>query len=70
VEELETFEEAGACGTAAIITPIKKIVDRDSGKEYFYGEDAGEVSTKLYNRLRGIQEGTEEDIHEWTTVIL
>lgn len=68
-EELDSFEEAGACGTAAIITPIKKIVDRASGKEFFYGEEAGEISTKLYHRLRGIQEGTEEDIHGWTTII-
>ncbi len=69
VDELETFEEAGACGTAAIITPIKKIVDRDSGKEFFYGDEAGEVSTKLYLHLRGIQEGTQKDIHGWTTVL-
>ena len=68
-DELGTFEEAGACGTAAIITPIKKIVDRESGKEFFYGEEVGEVSTKLYQRLRGIQEGTEEDTHGWTTVV-
>ncbi len=69
VEELETFEETGACGTAAIITPIRKIVDNDMGKEYFYGDEAGEVSTKLYHNLRGIQEGTIEDKHNWTTVI-
>lgn len=69
VEELETFEEAGACGTAAIISPIKKIVDRDTGKVYEYGDEAGPVSTKLYHRLRGIQEGTVEDSHGWTEVI-
>ena len=69
VEELETFEEAGACGTAAIISPIKKIVDRDTGKVYEYGEEAGPISTKLYHQLRGIQEGTVEDRHGWTEVI-
>ncbi|NOX86353.1 MAG: branched-chain amino acid aminotransferase [Chlorobi bacterium] len=69
VEELETFEEAGACGTAAIISPIKKIVDRDTGKVYEYGEEPGPISTKLYHQLRGIQEGTVEDIHGWTEVI-
>lgn len=68
-EELATFEEAGACGTAAIISPIKKIKDHSNGKTFDYGEEAGPVSTKLYNRLRGIQEGTEEDIHNWNTVI-
>lgn len=68
-DELETFEEAGACGTAAIITPIKKIVDRASGKEFFYGDEVGMVSAKLYQRLRGIQEGTEEDTHGWITIV-
>ncbi|HDO26694.1 MAG TPA: branched chain amino acid aminotransferase, partial [Bacteroidetes bacterium] len=69
VEELETFEEAGACGTAAIISPIKKIVDRDTGRVYEYGDEAGPISTKLYHQLRGIQEGTVEDTHGWTEVI-
>jgi len=69
VEELETFDEAGACGTAAIISPIGKIVDRDTGKTINYGTEAGPISTKLYETLRGIQEGTVADTHGWTTVI-
>ena len=68
-EELATFEEAGACGTAAIISPIKKIVERTTGKVYEYGDVAGPVSTKLYKQLKGIQEGTVEDVHGWTEVI-
>lgn len=69
LDELATFEEAGACGTAAIISPIKKIVDHDTGNVYEYGNEAGPVSTRLYNQLRGIQEGTIEDIHGWTEII-
>lgn len=69
VEELETFEEVGACGTAAIISPIKKIVDRETKKVYSYGEKAGPVSTKIYETLKGIQEGRIEDKHGWTTVL-
>ena len=69
IEELETFEETGACGTAAIISPIKKIVDRETKKEYHYGDIAGPYSTKLYVTLRGIQEGELEDKHGWTTVL-
>lgn len=69
LDELATFEEAGACGTAAIISPIKKIVDHDSGTTYEYGDVAGPVSTRLYEQLRGIQEGTVEDVHGWTEVI-
>ncbi len=68
-EELPTFEEVGACGTAAIISPIKKIVDKSTGETITYGEEAGPVSTKLYHQLRGIQEGTVEDIHGWNTII-
>jgi branched-chain amino acid aminotransferase len=71
VDELDSFEEAGACGTAAVISPIGKIVDRDTGKVVEYSKDgkAGPISTKLYNKLKGIQEGTEEDIHNWNTVV-
>jgi branched-chain amino acid aminotransferase len=69
IDELGTFEEAGACGTAAIISPIGKIVCRESKKVFEFGNEPGPVSTKLYNQLRGIQEGTVEDIHGWTEVI-
>ena len=69
MEELELFEEAGACGTAAIISPIGKIVDRETRKVYQYGEKAGEISTKLYHNLKAIQEGVAEDKYGWTTVL-
>ncbi|MCI6160740.1 MAG: branched-chain amino acid aminotransferase [Prevotellaceae bacterium] len=71
-EELETFEEAGACGTAAVISPISYIDDLDTGKRFTFSKDGkpGPVSEKLYNRLRGIQYGTVEDTHNWTTVII
>jgi branched-chain amino acid aminotransferase len=61
IEELGTFEEVGACGTAAIISPIGKIVDRDTKHVYEYCKDsiAGPISTKLYITLRAIQEGEE-----------
>lgn len=71
IDELGDFDEVGACGTAAVISPIKKIVDRDTGKVYEFCMDgkAGPISTKLYNRLRGIQEGTEKDVYGWTTIV-
>ena len=71
VEELETFEEAGACGTAAVISPIYRVDDLDNGKQYLFGEEglAGPWSTKLYNHLRGIQYGEVEDIHGWNEII-
>ena len=71
VEELAEFDEVGACGTAAVISHICKIQDRDTGQEYNYCKDgkAGPVSTKLYNKLKAIQEGLEPDTHGWVTVV-
>ncbi|MCQ2159744.1 MAG: branched-chain amino acid aminotransferase [Bacteroidales bacterium] len=69
-EELETFEEAGACGTAAVISPISRIDDVEAGKSYVFGEKPGPWSEKLFNLLRGIQYGIEEDKHGWTLVVI
>lgn len=71
VEELATFEEAGACGTAAVISPIGEIFDGGTGKTYKYGDGktAGKWSTKLYKTLTGIQYGEEKDTHGWCTVV-
>lgn len=71
VEELSTFEEAGACGTAAVISPIQRIDDYDENKSYVFSEDGkpGPISEKLYNKLRGIQYGDEPDNYGWVTVI-
>jgi branched-chain amino acid aminotransferase len=71
VEELAEFDEVGACGTAAIISPIKKIHDRETGVVYEYckNDAAGPVSTKLYERLRAIQFGEEADPYGWCTVV-
>jgi len=71
VEELSEFEETGACGTAAVITPIAKIVDPDVNKIYEYCKDGnpGPVTMKLYNKLVGIQNGDEKDEFGWMTVV-
>jgi branched-chain amino acid aminotransferase len=71
IEELEGFEEAGACGTAAVISPIERIDDLDMKKSYVFTKDGkpGPVSTKLYERLLAIQYGETEDIHKWNTVL-
>ena len=60
-DELPTFEEAGACGTAAVISPISELDDLATGKKYSFGDKPGPWSTKLYETLRGIQYGTIED---------
>jgi branched-chain amino acid aminotransferase len=69
VEELSEFDEVGACGTAAVISPIKRIYDADNDSEYCYGTEPGKVCVHLYEKLRGIQYGLEPDPYNWTTII-
>jgi branched-chain amino acid aminotransferase len=71
VDELETFEEASACGTAAVCSPIGEIDDLDNGKKYIFSKngEAGPITTQLYDRLRAIQNGDYEDIHGWNTIL-
>ena len=71
LEELETIQEAAACGTAAVASPIAEIHDIDNGKKYIISKDGnpGPVTTALYNKLRAIQLGEEEDIHNWNTIV-
>lgn len=71
VGELETLEEAGACGTAAVISPIARIDDLDENKSYVISKDgkAGPICEKLYHKLRAIQYGDEPDTHNWVMII-
>ena len=70
-DELATFEEAGICGTAAVISPIARIDDLEENKSYIFSKDgeAGKISTRLYNKLRAIQDGDEPDTHGWITIL-
>lgn len=70
-EELATFEEAGECGTAAVVSPISKIDDIDLKRTYEYSKDGkpGPVCTKLYNTLRAIQYGDMPDTHNWVMIV-
>jgi branched-chain amino acid aminotransferase len=69
VDELRDFVETGACGTAAVITPLESITDR--GEEIVYLKDGkpGPHCTKLYQTLTGIQYGDLPDKHGWTEEI-
>ena len=71
LEELEEIQEATACGTAAVASPIAEIDDIDTGKKYVIAKDGnpGPVTTALYNKLRAIQLGEEEDVHGWNTIV-
>lgn len=70
-EELATLDEAGQCGTAAVISPISKIDDLDENKSYVISKDGkpGPICTALYQKLRAIQYGEEEDKYGWITIL-
>jgi branched-chain amino acid aminotransferase len=71
VEELSSFAEAGACGTAAVCSPIAKIFDPEKNKIYEYTRDGqpGEQTMKLYKKLISIQNGDEPDQFGWITIV-
>ncbi len=71
ISELGTFEEAGACGTAAVISPISLIHDRETGIVYQISKDGepGKWSKKLYDFLTGVQFGEIEDKFKWCTIV-
>lgn len=71
LEEVSTFEEAGQVGTAAVISPVLRVDDIDTGHSYIISKngEAGEISTKLYNKLKGIQQGDEPDRYNWVTIL-
>ncbi len=75
VEELSTFDEVGECGTAVVITPVHKLVDKpflESEEEtvYTYGDgQCGPKSLVLYNYIKGLQRGDIEDIFGWNVFV-
>ena len=69
IDEIGEFEEAGACGTAAVISPIDSVYDLDTDVKVSYGGDVGKWSLALYNRLQDIQYGRAEDKFGWTLVV-
>ena len=64
--EIGDFEECGLCGTAAVISPVGKIVDH--GTEHTYAGFGPKIQ-KLYDTLTGIQMGRIEAPEGWITVI-
>ncbi|WP_137601170.1 branched-chain amino acid aminotransferase [Paucilactobacillus nenjiangensis] len=69
IDQLDQFSEAGACGTAAVISPIGAIVDGDK-KHVFYSEtEVGPVTQKLYDTLTGIQFGEIEGPEGWVVKV-
>ncbi len=70
LDEVKDFAECGLCGTAAVISPVGKIVDH--GKEICLPSgmtEMGPVTKKLYDTLTGIQMGRLEAPKGWIQVI-
>ncbi len=70
LSELSDFAECGLCGTAAVISPVGKIVDH--GKEICLPsgmDEMGPISKKLYETLTGIQSGKIEAPEGWIVEI-
>lgn len=71
LDELKDFAECGLCGTAAVISPVGKVVDH--GKEIVFAsgmDEMGPVTKQLYETLTGIQMGKIEDKFGWLTTIV
>ncbi len=71
LEEVKDMAECGLCGTAAVISPVGKIVDH--GKEIAFPsgmEKMGPITQKLYDTLTGIQMGRIEGPEGWVHRIL
>lgn len=71
VDELSEFDETGACGTAAVISPIGKIIDPETNKIYEYCKNGepGPVQMKLYRKLVDIQTGDAPDEFGWISIV-
>lgn len=70
LEEVKDFAECGLCGTAAVISPVGKIVDH--GKEICFDSgmnEMGPVTKKLYDTLTGIQMGTIQGPEGWVVEV-
>lgn len=65
INELDQFAEAGACGTAAVISPIGGIQYEDNFHVFYSETDVGPITKRLYDELTGIQFGDIEAPEGW-----
>ena len=65
INELDQFAEAGACGTAAVISPIGGIQYGDDFHVFYSETDVGPITKRLYEELTGIQFGDVEAPKGW-----
>ena len=67
--EIKDFKECALCGTAAVLSPVGKIVNHGDEVNYEYENGSGEITAKLYETLIGIQLGRIEAPDGWIQVV-
>ncbi|MBN2280718.1 MAG: branched-chain amino acid aminotransferase [Candidatus Marinimicrobia bacterium] len=70
INEISRVKEVGACGTAAVITPIgEMLINDETFRFYDQGKTPGPITEKLYKHLTSLQVGDIEDNHHWLTEV-
>lgn len=68
-EEISSFTEVGACGTAVVVTPISEIIRGDRILKTGPRDSCGPVLQKLYSQMTAIQYGEAKDPYGWTVPV-
>ena len=68
ITELKDMQEAAACGTACVVSPINRVYDPDNDITYSFGDTPGPAMTSLYNAILDIQYGRAEDKYHWCEI--
>lgn len=69
IDRLDEFTEAGACGTAAVLSPIGGIQHGEHFHVFYSETEVGPVMRRLYDELTGIQFGDVEAPEGWIRVL-
>lgn len=68
-DEVGSFAEVGACGTAVVLTPVYEIHRGETILSFGEPNSCGPKLQELYDAIRAIQRGDAEDIHNWNLVL-
>ena len=68
--EVKDFKECALCGTAAILTPVGRVVNKDEEIIFPSGDGMGEITKKLYNLLLDIQQGRTNAPEGWIVEVV
>jgi branched-chain amino acid aminotransferase len=69
LDSLDQFKEVGACGTAAVITPVHSVQFKNRKFTFGDADKAGETLTRLFAKLQSVQYGEIPDKHGWLVAV-